>query len=307
MPSYVTKAATWTQDNQNISLADSSTNFCYLSGVTGNFVGGGEWVRVWSGDTNLGGVMGTGAGASGSWWVGGGSLQQGVGASAICLPYSTFKQEPGAGSVNNWTGWASEDTGIVGPFGTPTCDTAFLFIPLGCHEVIGQVQGAVWQGDSMVTLSGITGEFRGGGEWVEIDQATSGTAFNTFTVTAQSYNGVGAWAQPFFVGIPQSGFNPSFYGPNAGPATAANAGVFEVDSGAGFPGQSNTIAMAPTSKAICYLSKISGAFAGGGEAVQIGTTQMDGGEFWTLTVNSQQQNGTSAQARCYALDQSTSL
>jgi hypothetical protein len=308
MPSYVTKATTWTQGKQNVSLVDASTNFCYLSGVSGHFVGGAEWVRVWSGDPNLGSVMGAGAGASGSWWVGGGSLQQGVSASAICLPYSTFKQEPGVGSVNNWTGWASEDTGIIGPTGTPTCSTIFLFIPLSCAYTVGNVQGSVWQGDAAVTLSGITGQFAGGAEWAEIDQATSGTAFNTFTVNAQSFNGVGAWAQPLFVGVPQSGFNPSFYGPNAGPAKAADAGVFEVDSGASaFLGQSNTIAMAPTSKAICYLSKIGGAFGGGGESVQIGTTLADGTEFWTLTVNSQQQNGTSAQARCYALDQSKSL
>jgi hypothetical protein len=166
----------------------------------------------------------------------------------------------------------------------------------------------VWQGDAALTLSGITGEFLGGGEWDEIDQATSPIAFNTFTVRAQSFNGVGGWAQGLFVGVPQSGFNPSFFGPNAGPATAANAGTYEADAGTGnFMTPSMTTVMAPTSKAICYLSKIGGAFAGGGESIQIGTTQMEGSEFWTLTVKSQQQNGTTAQARCYGLDQSKSL
>jgi hypothetical protein len=65
--------------------------------------------------------------------------------------------------------------------------------------------------------------------------------------------------------------------------------------------------MAPTSKAVCFLTEIGGAFAGGGEWVQIATEVVEGTEFWTLTVQSQQANGTFASARCYALDQSKSL
>jgi hypothetical protein len=62
--------------------------------------------------------------------------------------------------------------------------------------------------------------------------------------------------------------------------------------------------MAPTNKAICYLSGVSGAFAGGGESVDINTVTNDAGQFWELTVTSEQSNGTAAQATCYALDQS---
>jgi hypothetical protein len=64
--------------------------------------------------------------------------------------------------------------------------------------------------------------------------------------------------------------------------------------------------MAPTSEAICYLTEIGGAFAGGGEAVQISTVRVYGTEYWALEAFSQQSNGTFAQARCYALDQSRS-
>jgi hypothetical protein len=162
-----------------------------------------------------------------------------------------------------------------------------------------------WQGDAALMISGITGQFNGGGEYVETDQAGSAWDFNQLIVAAQSPNGVGGWAQTLFVGIPQSGFNPTFFGPNAGPAISNEAGVYSASTSAGHA-PAMTV-MAKTSDAFCFFTRISGAFAGGGESVAIQTAIFEGVEHWTLNVSSQQNNGTSAQARCYGLNQSVSM
>jgi hypothetical protein len=301
MPPYISNSTTWTQPAFPTSLGDASSHFCYLSGLTGRFAGGGEWVRVWEGDQSSGNVNGIGIGPATTWWVGGASQQQGVTASANCLPYSTFKAEPGSGSVDNWTGWMFQTTPPNGA--NPTCDPFF-----GCTTIGSDLSFNAWQGDSVLTVSGIIGEFNGGGEFVQENQAATPAAFNTFRVDAESYNGVGGWTQALFVGIPQSGFNPSFFGPSAGPATAAAAGIFSASAGAGnFQQPSTTTIMAPTSRAVCFLTEVGGALGGGGESIQIGTQMVESTEFWTLTVKSQQPNGTFASARCYALDQSKSL
>ena len=296
LPSYITNEKVWLQGTPIQGMGDAGTNFCYLTHVSGKFVGAGEWVRVWSGDPGQGDASGVGIGPSPgtTWWVGGSSQQANGGeqANSMCIAYSSFVKES-ASSVD-WTGWLSETTGALDYVNPTNCGNCFIASVGGTFNV--------WQGDAAVTLSGVSGQFQGGGEYIQIAQAGNGTAFNTATLHAESYNGISGWVQGLFVGVPQSGFNPSFYGPNAGPAQAVAAGTYTASASALFP--TKTVVMAPTNKAICYLSGISGAFFGGGESVDINTVQNDAGQFWELTVNSQQDAGTAARATCYALDQS---
>ncbi len=154
----------------------------------------------------------------------------------------------------------------------------------------------------------MTGEFVD--EWQSI-QALQGYATGTgldeleaIAETQKLYgpNGVAGWAGTFFVGIPESGFNPSFYGPSAGPAPASQAGSYGVQVSAGSPPKMKT--MANANKAICYFSFIAGAFRGGGEYAEM---YVNGEGNWVLEVASEQDDGTEAGATCYAFDQSTSL
>jgi len=258
------------------TLTSESNTFCYLAGVSGAFVGGGEAVEVFPG-------------SQGSWQASVQSQQGGAEATVNCVAISAFQTEVGGpsnvGSVF-WYGTNSQNTGPSGGF--------------------AWVTGTMWQGDSVAMVSGITGQFDGGGEFVEVSQATTASAYNQINVQAESPNGVGGWEQALFLGKPGTGFLPTFYGPNGSATTAANAGIYTASASAG--SQPAAIVMAPTDAAVCFLTKIGGAFAGGGERVQIGTDTWigDGLQHWFLDVWSQQPNGTSASAICYALDQTWS-
>ncbi len=283
MPSYISKSATWNQGSSPTPLANSGSNFCYLTRVSGRFAGDGEWAQVWD------------DGTKNSWFVGGTSQQAGVTASANCLPFATFKTEKGG--VNSWTNSFYVNTGTIGG---PSCDELGRLDP-----VTGNVTTSAWQGDAALTISGIIGEFNGGGETVTAFQGSSPSAPNLLNVMAMSYNGAGGWGQTLFVGVPQSRFNPAFYGPFAGPASASAAGAFSVSASA--TSGTQRAVLAPTNKAFCFFSEIGGAFGGGGEYVQIAPATLGGVEYWVLEVGSQQPNGTLASARCYALDQSVSM
>jgi hypothetical protein len=282
MPSYITATNTWSQDNPNIPpLISSANNFCYLTHVVGHFVGGGEWVHVYIDSDN-------------NWRIGGGSQQQNVAASANCLAYSNFIPEaglfggPAPGAVNNWTGEVSVNSGPC-----PNCSSS------GAFGVGASVD--IWQGDAAAMLSGMTGQFNGGGEIVQVDEATSPSTFNVLNVQALSPNGVGAWARALFVGVPQSGYKPKFYGSTGGPGPIGAPYSVTASSSRGIA--TTTVPMIPTNLGICYFTKIGGIFAGWGESATIGTVLINGKEYWNLTVTSGQPNGTFAEAQCYAFNQ----
>jgi hypothetical protein len=285
MPAYITATGTWSQDNPNIPyLVSSANNYCYLTHVVGHFVGGGEWVHVYIDSDN-------------NWRVGGGSQQQNVAASANCLAYSNFIPEaglfggPAPGAVNNWTGESSASSGPC-----PNCSS------FGSGNAFGVGASAnIWQGDSAAMLSGMTGQFNGGGEIVQVEEATSPYAANVLNVQALSPNGVGAWARALFVGVPHSGYKPKFYGANGGPGPIG-APYSASTSGNGWIG-TTTVTMIPAKLGICYFTKIGGIFAGWGESATIGTVSINGKEYWNLTVTSGQPNGTFAEAQCYAFNQ----
>ena len=75
----------WRQGNPAIRMMSVRDGLCYLSGVQGKFLGGGELVSIWN--------------KNGYWWLGGKSMQHGVAAEAMCVPST---------SINN--GWMTYDT-----------------------------------------------------------------------------------------------------------------------------------------------------------------------------------------------------
>lgn len=72
-PATVTFAS-WSQGEPPKRLIRSSEGFCALTSVTGHFQGGGEIVKVYVDD-------------DGFWYLGGGSMQEGVSAQCIIVRY----------------------------------------------------------------------------------------------------------------------------------------------------------------------------------------------------------------------------
>ena len=212
-----------------------------------------------------------------------------VTASANCLLYSTFTPEPGG--VNNWTGSF---------YVRPTC---FAGINGGANCINSSVNA--WSGDAAAMISGISGGLDGASEHVDVLQAGDPWAPNTLTATYRSYGGISGWAQSLFVGAPQSGFVPSFYGPGGWAVNANQAGVYSASGRAG-AGVTRTW-MVPSAEAFCYFTRLGGKFDGSSDSARITTATSWGTEYWVLDVTSggDAVNGTSAQARCYAINQST--
>ncbi|MGA7121527.1 MAG: hypothetical protein WBY94_15590, partial [Polyangiaceae bacterium] len=268
-PSYLSAAGSWSQGQANVVLTSAAKNFCWLTRVTGHFVGTGEVVRVFIDANN-------------NWEIGGASAQQGVAGSADCIPYSKFIPEAGGVAGPSWTAEASVFTGPC-----PNCGGSGAF-GVGASRNL-------WQGDAAIMLSGMTGQFLGGGESIDVQQAHA-PSLNWLDAGAFSPNGVGAWGRVLFIGVPGSDFRPLFFQDVNGPYSLSTIP---------FEGLA-TATMIPTSEGFCYFVNIGGAFAGGGELVQITTVMMGGVQHWSLGVQTQQSNGTSAQARCYAFNQSVS-
>ena len=61
----------WSHGDSPIPLLPANQGFCYISGMGGNFQGGGEGVRIWIDD--------------GTWWLGGHSCQPSLWVEATCL------------------------------------------------------------------------------------------------------------------------------------------------------------------------------------------------------------------------------
>jgi hypothetical protein len=68
----------WSHGDPALRLLPADKGFCYVSGMGGDFQGGGESVRVWIDD--------------GTWWVGGYSCQPSLWVEVTCMEW------PAAGS-----------------------------------------------------------------------------------------------------------------------------------------------------------------------------------------------------------------
>lgn len=98
-----------------------------------------------------------------------------------------------------------------------------------------------------------------------------------------------------------------FDGPNATSSTIDQAGKFSIST-EGPERNSKKLWLAPVRTSVCYLSSISGQFAGGGEfaTITIESNPDEGEEYWQLFAQhlaGGEPNGVQAEATCYARDQ----
>jgi hypothetical protein len=134
-------AADWSQyNNHNINLLPASDGFCFLTRMTGHFLGGGELVSVDRDD------------ASGYWVLGGVSGQDGVAASAHCV---TWDEVGGNERHNGSTQMAVNASSGSGSW------------PFPDEHYAGDVD--LWDQRSLCPLTGVGGAFNGHGERVFIE------------------------------------------------------------------------------------------------------------------------------------------
>src|SRR5262249_22482401 len=138
-------------------------------------------------------------------------------------------------------------------------------------------------------------EYRGGGEKTYIRQAIGFQVASLLAVASQ--RGDYGWTQgegySYFVGEPGGDHVAQFIGPQ-GSGRADVAGEYSVSTASG----PTTVTMASSSSAMCYFTKVSGKFDGGGEYLRIREINSK----WTLEAAA---GGGSAygSARCFKLDQ----
>lgn len=175
----------WSQGQTAVPMGSANGRVCFLTRVTGRFEGGGEVARTFI--------------SGGSWYLGGNSLQSGVGASARCVSVSSYSGEyhwsqgalPTAmGSANNRACFLTRVTGkfegggeVVQTF--TSWDTWYLggnSLQAGvgasarcvnlaaggeAHWTQGETPAYLGpSGDRTCFLTRMTGRFKGGGEVV---------------------------------------------------------------------------------------------------------------------------------------------
>lgn len=262
--SWVVNRQFWSADQNDINLGSASDRMCVLTRVGGKFNGLGEKVHVYQ--------------SNGSWFIGGTSLQPGVHGEATCFAHSKFL-------ANGSSRWNSSE-GVVAD-GRKGCT---------------QTTANAWFGDAATMLTGMSGYFAGGGEWVGITQSPGAFTASSATANSCQYAWMQAYYHSFFAGTPGNGALAKLYG-----------SWFHVQTKVGdAPSNNYETRMAPTGEAMCYLVNVAGEFkAGGGEYVTIEPRIDNGTEYWFLRVRSGGMGSNppaplyyiSGDARCYLRDQ----
>jgi hypothetical protein len=266
---------TWFKgDPSFIDVAPIDDFWCALTGVSGIFRGFGEDLRVFGNHQRL----------TPTWELHGKSNQNGTTGTVTCYRRSDFI---GVGSSN-----------IISPeFQVQDYGGDCPPWPLACGTSPPQpTLATVWQGDAVTMLTGMAGDFRGSGEFIEVRQALTGSASSKIAAQSdvdEDYTKIRAHS--FFVGTPGAGRAARFIGPG-GLRGTANVGEFEAG---GVTGMSR-VRMASRNEAFCYLTHVGGAFSKADNSVNIETDEFG---FWTLAVNSPGSSRAKARARCMLLDQ----
>lgn len=239
----------WAQNGGKVALRPYNTHFCWLTKVGGNFVG----------TKSDSGIVVEAHPNDGYWWLEThGASEYGE---ATCTPLSCFVGD-GIDDVR----WSSAGTNF-GALATATsccCDSQ---------------QMPTWWGDAATVLQshpatgGWAGRTEGGGEYSLVSQSWNAVAPSSVKASDCHFEGscckgIHATATSLFVGTPSSG------------KTAHFAGAWWVNS-------NYTVAMANAAQTICYLTKISGQFRGGGESVRIweGYDMQQGIYRWYMTAS----------------------
>jgi hypothetical protein len=266
---------TWTQGDPTLDLAPLDTHFCTLTAVGGTFRGPGEEVRVYANAIR------------GVWEFHGKSNMTGVGGQATCYRRDAFT---GAGS--NVVRRASPEFSLR------------MHHAGSCFFCAGEVDPVLigpgtWAGDSVIMLTGISGDFRGTMETVFAAQGLTANDANHLSVhTDVADDDVIAYAHNFFVGSESySGRAALFYAPTDQLVTAQDIHATSIVSSRG---TLQTKRLAVASRAFCFLGTISGSLSGPQEGARI--EPRDG--IWQLEVQAASGHELIAYARCLALDQS---
>jgi hypothetical protein len=249
-------------------MGSTDFDFCWLTRAAGRF----------DGTKGTSGVDVIGRKNDRSWWLethGPEELGE-----AMCVPLNCFSAN-GIGDVV-WTSWESN----FSAFANRTTSS--------CHAHSRNA----WRGDAATILQswphsgGAAGNTEGGGEASFIVQATSASAFSQVAANDCAYEGglgkpIFASGTSLFVGTPGGSNVPNFM----------NVGAFTQ--------QNFTVALARTDEAICYFTKITGKFRGGGESAHLfRANDAAGVERWHLrTTKGGASNFVRADARCFPFHQ----
>ncbi len=268
---------TWDQSLGNVTKGvGGAADYCFLTRVSGKFRGGGEEVRLRRDPK------------SGAWTLGGRSQQSGVAARATCLPMTTFLS-PSWGVVR----WISPQFSVTSQVSSSffRCGSA----PLGSYRY-----NSAWWGDAFTALTGMSGKFAGLGEFVMVDQSKQGKQpSHVGAAVGQCDVPVTGYAMSYFVGKPSSGTVAVFIGPGGtGPVDIAGEYTFTVSK------KADAIRMIPTNQGVCFFTRLSGRFNGGGEFASIERETVNGVEYWRLLLQHAGAEGAlQAHARCAAFAQ----
>ena len=247
----------WATNEWDISMKPVSSHVCFLTRVSGN-LGGPSAVVVHHSSVDVAqmvisyGTQGSGptvVNDNGTTWKIGGfqSAANSLSGEATCVPLSDFKVEPGMVKWVSGFAYAGAQTSLV------SCSKG--------------ATAKMWGYDSVSFLTGVEGQFEGGGEVVKV---TSGDWTDPWWYlhfhTVQCEDSVEGSARSLFVGFPASSATPSS-------VLRTNFSV----STSGTRSQK----MIKTREGVCYLTSVSGNFDGAPERVRI-YPQVDasGTEYW---------------------------
>ena len=255
--------------NQKVQLADNRY-VCVLTRVQGEFAGGGELVLVMK-DKN-------------GWYLQVNSQSEsGVTGGAYCFRKEHFMPAPEEAIV------AAASLG-QSPFVRQASEVLNKNWDNDNDCTTGNT--ILWLGDAAAILSGMAGKFVGGGEIASVVQSFDPKKVSYIHAHSCQEANIGAYGYSFFVGKPHTGSLPKFQ--NFGPALGTEARVATQGD------QSKSLPLIGTDMGMCYFTKISGEFRGGGEIAEIvaGPDPSSGQEMWWLRARSKSESGIEARARC---------
>ncbi len=322
----LTEPVSWNQGEEPVTLtADPSDprDVCFLTMVKGRFEGGGESVAVTSVPGASGGLVQQ---------LGGHSLQEAVGATAMCarLPRSIKVGSPEAppaperdctlvSTTTDFYGAPDEQDRVCfmvhgAGYGSESMTTGYACRPRSCYRgnshdltaqlpTINQKEGEdpncggstkvpLTKFDSVGYLFNVTGNFAGFGESVRIEQATAPDTFSNLVIST-CQDYVGGAARTLTLGT--RGQAIKFMGAGDTVGGLLDVGGFEVDTTLG---QTSAI-MTPFDTTTCVVTSVSGTFNGGGERFDLSSEVVGGIERWKLSAQKQSGNGIRVGARCF--------
>lgn len=241
--------------NRDIALRPVQTHACFLTTVSGNLAGGADGVAVHrnllplsDGDRGYRRVTDD---LSAYWNLASYLIdaKNSLYGEATCVPLANFYGEPGMVTMQSGHGWGLAESRWP-----------------GCSET---AHADMWYGDAVSYVSGLAGNFEGGGELAEIitGEPDTPSVLRVRTENCGEVDTVEAIAYSLFVGKP-------------GESVTWRTQQVKLDAGKNSRKEQRLMR---TTDGVCYFTRISGNFDGGGERARI-YPQIDesGTEWWML-------------------------